>query len=59
MWENWGKPIKLPLYPPSGEMIEAEYTGFFDSLVQSVAISMGILEGNIRLDYKKFGKASI
>ncbi len=58
MWQNWGSPINLKSYLSSGEVRDMEYRGYCDSLVQSVAMSLGIIQGAIRLDYKRYGEKS-
>ncbi len=58
MWLNWGSTIKLKSYLSSGEVSDQEYRGYCDSLVQSIAMSLGIIQGAVRLDYKKYGEKS-
>ncbi len=58
MWRNWGKPLLLKSYLPSGEVKECEYLGWCDSLVQNVGMSLGLIQGQVRFDYKQYGEKS-
>ena len=59
MWKNWGKESKILSYTSTGEVKEVSYQNFFDTLTQTVAINLGIIQGLKRYNYKTYGQTSI
>jgi hypothetical protein len=59
MWHNWGDDIRLHAYLKTRTERDVSYRGLFDTLVQSVAMQLGVIKGELRFSYKNFGKDSV
>jgi len=59
MWQNWGKETRVLAYAKTGEKRELICKGYFDTLVQRAARSLGIIDGDFKFNYKTYGEKSV
>ncbi len=59
IWSSWGKNVEVDVYTHEGTKERKKFPAYFDSLVQRVAMHLGVISGKVRFDYKKYGLDSI
>lgn len=58
LWKNWQGTLNAFTYLPNGRTENVRYPALMDSLVQSVAMHLNVIEkGEKRLDYKQYSKS--
>jgi hypothetical protein len=53
LWGKWGNPISLDGYLPDGTRSSLISRAYIDSIVQTAAMHIGVIQGEKRFDYNK------